>query len=88
MILKFMGFSDLITALILILIPFDLVSWKIALVASLYLLFKAYLFKGDFASIIDGVSGIYLFLTFLGFTTILTPIFGIYLIQKSAFSLF
>lgn len=87
MIIKFMGIIDLLTALILILVPFNLVSWKIVVIATSYLLFKAYAFKGDFASILDGASGIYLFLTFLGFSTVLTPVFGIYLIQKSVFSL-
>jgi len=87
MIIKLMGIIDLITALVLILIPFNIINWQGMIIGTLYLLLKSYLFKGDIASIIDGISGVYLFLTFLGVTTIFTPIFGAYLIQKSIFSL-
>jgi len=86
MILKFMGITDLFIALIIILIPLEIVSWKIALIATLYLFFKAFTFKGDFASIIDGMSGIYIILAFTGISTILAPVFSIYLAQKSFFS--
>ena len=82
-----MGIIDLLAAFTLILIPFGLVTWKMTVLASMYLLMKAYAFKGDFASIMDGASGIYLFLTYLGLSKFLTPIFGFYLIQKAIFSL-
>ncbi len=86
MILKLMGFIDFIAAITLILIPFELASWKLVILSTIYLLFKAYAFKGDFVSILDGLSGLYIFVTYFGFTTVLTPFFTIYLLQKAVFS--
>jgi len=88
MIIKFMGVIDVLIAITLFLIPFNVISWKIVLLSTTYLLTKAYMFKGDFASFLDGVSGVYLLIAFIGISTFFSPIFGIYLLQKAAYSLF
>jgi hypothetical protein len=86
MILKIMGLVDLIAAFVLILMPFEFVGWRVIILLAMYLLFKAYIFSGDFASIMDGVSGAYLIIAYLEISTVFSPIFGIYLLQKALFS--
>ena len=86
MIIKILGFFDLLTALIIFLLHNNLVGWKIALIAFIYLMIKAVVFFGDIMSILDGVTGIYIIVLLLGFHTFLTYIFIIYLVQKAVFS--
>ncbi len=86
MIIKLLGFFDLLTALTLFLLHHELLGWKIALVAFSYLMIKAVVFFGDIMSILDGVTGIYIIVLLLGFHTFLTYIFIIYLVQKAVFS--
>lgn len=86
MIVKLLGFFDLLTAVVLFLLHQDMIGWNIALAAFLYLMFKAVVFFGDLASILDAVTGIYIIILLLGFHTPLTYIFIIYLFQKAVFS--
>jgi len=87
MILKVMGLMDLICAVALVLVPFDLIGWKLIIFLAGYLLLKSCAFSEDYASVIDGVSGIYLLLAYFGISTMLAPIFSLYLLQKALFSL-
>jgi len=81
-----MGMLDLISALVLILIHFDIIGWKLGFVVALYLFIKAYAFKGDIASILDGVCGIYVLLVMFGLHTGFTYVVVFYFIQKAAIS--
>ncbi len=86
MIVKLLGFFDLLTAVVLFLLHHNLVGWKIAVFAFVYLVLKAVIFFGDVMSIIDGITAIYIIILVLGLHTSLTYIFIIYLFQKAVFS--
>lgn len=89
MIIKLLGFLDLLAALLVILVQHDAYSgWRLPLVCFIYLAIKAYAFKGDIVSMIDGLAGIYfIFLMFDLKTVIISYIIIIYLIQKAVVSL-
>lgn len=86
MIVKVLGFFDLLTALVIFLLHQNIIGWRIALAAFLYLMFKAFVFFGDLASMLDAATAIYIIILLLGFHTPLTYVFIIYLFQKAVFS--
>jgi len=83
---KIMGFADLLSAFIILLLHFDVVGWRLAIIVAAYLFTKAYAFRGDFASILDGITGLYVLLLMFGLHTFLAYIFVIYLLQKGIMS--
>ncbi len=83
---KIMGLADLLSAFIILLLQLDVLGWRLAFVVAAYLFAKAYAFKGDFASILDGITGFYVLLMMLGLHTFLAYIFMIYLLQKGLMS--
>ncbi len=86
MIIKFLGFLDLMVAGILLLLHFGLVGWNLALFAFVYLALKAIIFFGDLASILDAITGVYIILLLFGIHTKLTYVFIAYMVQKAVFS--
>lgn len=87
MIVKFLGFLDLLAAGVMILYFFEIIPYKFVLSLGLYLIFKAIMFFGDFLSFLDGVVGLYMLLMFFWTPGIITTIFSVYLIIKSLLSL-
>jgi len=85
--LQILALLDLFSAIMLITAPFDLFPFRLVLGGVLYLLLKAYLFRGDFLSVLDGVIGAYLFIAFFFPWPFLCYILGIWLFLKSFYSL-
>jgi hypothetical protein len=88
MLLKVMGLMDLYCAIILLVMHFANISWTFGFLGMTYMFIKAYFFRGDFASFIDGAAGIYFIFAMFGLTNFLTWIFFLYLLQKGAVSSF
>lgn len=78
---------DLLTAIMLISAPFDLFPFRLVLGGALYLLLKAYMFRGDFLSLMDGVIGVYLFIAFFLPWPFLCYFLGAWLFIKSFYAL-
>lgn len=87
MLVKLLGIADFIIIIIIALLHYDLLGWRIGLTAATYLIMKAVIFKGNITSILDGLCGIYIILLSFGVHSIITWIIAIYLLQKSAFSI-
>jgi len=78
-----MAALDFLTALVIILLQLNLIGFRIAAPFIIYMISKVIVFRGDLASIIDGVIGVYIILMLIGFNpVILTAIALIYLLQK------
>ena len=83
MIVKFMSLLDIITAIVMILYQYGSVNTRLLITFMAYLILKAFMFRGDFASFLDACIAIYMvFMIFLPIS-ILTWIAAIYLIQKA-----
>lgn len=87
MIVKLMGFLDLMTAVMFLLLHYNIVRPAACIYFLFYLVVKAVAFWGDFASILDGLSAVYMVLMFLGLRYAITFVVVIYLGQKALFSL-
>lgn len=85
---KVMGLLDIISAIVIILLHFNVGTWRITLAFTCYLIMKAIAFKGNIHSIIDGAIGIYMLFLLFGFHSIITFAAAIYVLQKGAVSLF
>jgi len=89
LILKLMGLMDFASALFLMLEHFSVIGpfFRPLIGFAIYLLGKAYMYRGDIASMIDLLCGIYLIFAFLGLKTFIAFIVAGYLIQKAFFSM-
>lgn len=89
LILKLMGLMDLASALFLLLEHFGIIGpfFRPLIGFAIYLLGKAFMYRGDIASIIDLGCGIYLIAAFFGLKTFIVFIVAAYLIQKAFFSM-
>lgn len=87
MIIQFMTLFDTFAAIVMLLLHYADIGWRIPLAFSLYLIGKAYLFWGDIPSLIDGIAGLYIILLILGYSNALTFIFAFYLVSKLLFVL-
>ena len=87
MLLKLFGLFDLICAVGLLLLHFDIIGWRFMFGFAAYLFIKAYMFKGDYISLIDFLAGVYFVLLFFGVKTFLVYFFAAFLLQKAFFSL-
>lgn len=87
MVVKLLGVADLLSAIAVVLLHYQLLAWKIGLVFVCYLLIKGWLFRQDINSVMDILCGIYVFVILFGFTTFVSWIVTIYLFQKAVFSL-
>jgi hypothetical protein len=85
--LKILAFLDLLVAVMLITLPFEVFSFRLILGGTLYLILKAYLFKGDALSIIDGIIGLYLFIGFFFPSNFLSYLLGGWIFIKAFYSL-
>ena len=86
MIIKLFGIMDLLSALLLIFLKYD-IGKSIAYIFIFYLIIKGLLFFGDFNSILDIVAGIFMFLAVQGVFIFITWILILHLLQKAFFSL-
>lgn len=78
---------DFAALVVLVLLHFDMVGWRIGFAFAFYLILKAVAFFGNIHSVIDGVIGLYMVLMLFGYTSILTLVAAVYLLQKAFFSI-
>ncbi|MBL7147810.1 MAG: hypothetical protein ISS82_03220 [Nanoarchaeota archaeon] len=86
MIAKLLGVIDLLAALSIILLKFNL-GTSFALIIAIVLLIKSLLFIFNIVSIIDIISVVFIFLAIFGIFTVVTWIAFFWLLQKAVFSL-
>jgi len=87
MVVKLLGAMDVFSAVVVILVHYHLIGWRIGFLFVAYLLIKGWLFREDLNSVMDILCGLYLLVTLFGFTTVIGWIVAIYLFQKGVFSL-
>lgn len=83
MIIKLLSVLDIATAVIILIYQYGNLKTKLLISFIAYLIIKAYMFRGDFASFIDLCIAIYMIIMIFYTAPILTWIAAIYLIQKS-----
>lgn len=87
MVVKLLGVMDLLSAVAVVLLHYDLLGWRIGFLFVAYLIVKGWLFREDINSIMDILCGIYMFVMLFGLTTFISWAVAIYLFQKAVFSL-
>ena len=88
MIVKVLGFLDLLCAVSVILLQFGFLPWNLALAAAVYLVAKGFVFRESLTSIFDIASGAYIVLMIFGVKFFLAYVIAAYLLQKALFSFF
>lgn len=92
MIVKFLGILDLLSALFLGLVLFEVIPERYLLVFAIYLLLKSVIFiiGKDFASMIDFIIGIIFLLLFfkINVPEVVSLVSAFWLLQKAFFSFF
>ncbi|MCC7574492.1 hypothetical protein KO361_02780 [Candidatus Woesearchaeota archaeon] len=83
MIVKIMSLLDLATAIVMILFQYGSVKSRLLMSFIAYLLIKAFMFRGDFASFLDACIAIYMIFMIFFSVPLLTWIATVYLIQKA-----
>jgi hypothetical protein len=83
MIVKIMSLLDLATAIIMLLFQYGSVKSRLLMSFIAYLLIKAFMFRGDFASFLDACIAIYMVLMIFFSVPLLTWVAAVYLIQKA-----
>jgi len=87
MLLKILGAADFFSAIALVMLHFDFISSRIALVFAAYLLLKAFAFMKDLASIADIIAAAYFVLLVFGIGhAFITAVLAVYLAQKAVVS--
>ncbi len=82
-----MPLLDIIATIVMLLLHFGAMPWRIVFPFSMYLIAKGIAFR-DVASIIDLVAGAYILgMIVFGFHTFLVYIFAAYLLQKALFGM-
>ncbi len=81
-ILRVFGTLDLYSALVMLLVQFGVVEWKLILTASAYLFLKGFLFRGEMGSMIDLGIGVYHLLMFFLPLPLITYVLAGYLAVK------
>ncbi len=87
MVVKLLGIADLLSALVVVLLHYQIIGWKTGLLFATYLVIKGIIFRKDITSLIDILSGAYMIVLSFGFSTFITWVIAIYLFQKACFSL-
>ncbi|MBR9675920.1 hypothetical protein GOV05_02835 [Candidatus Woesearchaeota archaeon] len=87
MLIKIFGLLDLLAATSMLLIHFNVISWHLGFGLATYLIIKSLVFRGDFASLLDLLSGVYFIMVLFGIKTLMVYVVLIYLVQKSFLSL-
>lgn len=80
------GGMDLLTAGAILLGQHGMVGARLMVVFAAYLCSKAFLFKGDLASLLDLLSGIYILFLIFGLNTFIAYLIAAYLAQKGVLS--
>lgn len=86
-IIRLLGFLDLLTVVAIMLYTYDVIPGRFLISFIVYLLVKGFIFKGDFASIVDVVTAAYMFLMIFYTIPVLSWIFSLFLLQKAIISL-
>jgi hypothetical protein len=86
-IVKLFGLLDLYSALVMLLVQFDVIKWRMILTATAWLLLKGYMFRGDIASGIDMGIGFYHIIMVIMPIPLITWVLAIYLFLKGLQSL-
>lgn len=89
MIIYLLGSLDVLTALWIALVHFEIVPWRPTVALAAYLLLKGFTFKNDIASKIDIATGFYMVIMALTSfdSALLSSFFIIWLMQKGLASL-
>lgn len=88
MIVKIFGAGDLIAALLIFLLHFEIGNWKTAFIVFAYLAGKGAAYYQDVQSWADIFIGVYVWIIFFGFTTWIDFLLIIYILQKGITSFF
>jgi len=88
MLLKILGIFDILAAIWIILLHHGIGSLRIGFILGLYLILKGYVFRDDWASYLDILTGVYLIFSLFATHWLLSYVFALYLGQKALFSLF
>lgn len=86
MLVRLLGIIDLLAAICIVLLRFN-IGEKFALVIAILLLTKSVIFLTSFVSFIDILSGIFLILAAYGHYYFFTWFFALWLLQKAFFSI-
>ncbi len=84
--LKLFGFMDLFSAFVMLLVQWNVISVRLILIATGWLVFKGILFKGDIASMIDFGIAVYHIIMLLFPVAFVTYVLAAYLIIKGLMS--
>ena len=87
MVVKLLGVMDLLSAVAVVLLHYDILGWRIGCLFVAYLIIKGWLFREDINSVMDILCGIYMFIMLFGLTTFISWVVALYLFQKAVFSL-
>ncbi len=82
-IVRILSLLDIITAIMIILYQYGNIRTRLIISFTAYLLLKAFMFRGSFASFLDATIAIYTIIMIFLPITIITWIAAIYLIQKA-----
>lgn len=85
--IKLLGILDIIAWMSLIFFQFGLFK-NLFLFFAIYLVVKGFFIFGDFISILDGITGIFFLMAFIGLFSVFTWISFLFLMQKSLLTLF
>lgn len=86
-VVKLFGLLDLYSAVVMLLVQYDVVKWRMILSAAAWLILKGYLFRGELASMLDMSIGFYHIIMVIMPIPLITWILAIYLILKGIQSL-
>lgn len=85
--MKLFGILDLYSAVVMLLVQFDITPWRVIITAAGWLLLKGFLFRGELASMIDMGIGFYHILMVVLPIPFITYILAAYLVIKGVMSL-
>ena len=87
MIIKILGFMDLLTAVLAVFVHIGFLPGGILKLFIAYLLLKGIIFVRSFSSILDIVCAIYLIMMVFGFKSFFIYLVALYLFQKAVVSI-
>ena len=88
LLVKFFGLMDIFSAVVMLLVQFDVTPWRVILTAAGWLLLKGFLFRGELASMIDmGIGGYHILMVVLPIPFV-TYVAAAYLFVKGVVSVF
>jgi hypothetical protein len=85
---KVLGVIDIFTAIIILIMQFGGTPTRYAIACILYLLVKGFIFRGDFASMLDLLIAGYMVLLFFHGFLIISILIAIHLVIKGIWSMF